>query len=43
MSKIIASSLVFVFSKILENVMCSRLIAFITNSNILTEAQNGFR
>ena len=42
-SKIIDSSLVSVFSKILENIMCSRLIAFITKSSVLTEAQNGFR
>jgi hypothetical protein len=28
--------------KILEKVMCNRLISFLSRSNILTEAQNGF-
>jgi hypothetical protein len=36
-------SLLSVFSKILEKLMYTRLIAFITKSNILTETENGFR
>lgn len=36
-------SLLSVFSKILGKLMYARLIVFITKSNILTEAENGFR
>jgi hypothetical protein len=36
-------SLLPVFSKIIERVMNIRLTNFITNNNILVEAQNGFR
>ena len=36
-------SLVSVVSRILEKVMYTRLTVFIRKSNILTEAQNGFR
>jgi hypothetical protein len=31
------------FSKILERLMCNRLIIFLNKHNIITEVQNGFR
>jgi 5-bromo-4-chloroindolyl phosphate hydrolysis protein len=36
-------SLVFVFSKILEKLMHSILIAFVVRNGVVTESQNGFR
>jgi len=35
--------LLSVFSKIVEKLMCNRLMSFITKNNILNDAQRGFR
>jgi hypothetical protein len=32
-----------VFSKIVEKLMCNRLIAIVVRKGVLTDAQNGFR
>jgi hypothetical protein len=36
-------SILFIFSKILEKLMYSRLTIFLNKHNIITEIQNGFR
>jgi len=36
-------SIIFVFAKLLERLMFNRLIPFLYENKILTEAQNGFR
>jgi len=36
-------SIILLFAKLLERVMCNRLIPFLYENKILTEAQNGFR
>ena len=36
-------SVIFVFAKLLERLMLNRLLPFLNENKILTEAQNGFR
>jgi hypothetical protein len=36
-------SVISVFAKLLETLMCNRLMLFLHENKVLTEAQNGFR